>query len=173
MYVAAAERLVTITQFAGISVADNKVTLSGIDIRNAITMINVTQGGNKINYTKVEFNYIGGGSNDVVITLAGTISGSVNVDIAQGNTVIIQSEQLTFGEIVFESGISGAGYLTGLTRGQNTTITNSVFVKNNIVQSVLPSDIMPLGTYGVSRLNLLDRRLLGNQTSLAHLFLQQ
>lgn len=174
-----ADRLVDLTQFTGVAVAtvlgNKEITLTGLDISNKITMIHISQGGTKLNYSKIKFKYVGGRSNDVVVTLADAgVAGSVDVTVAQGCNVIVQSEQITFNEIVFDdtATFSGPGYITGLVRGQNTTITNRVFEATNLVQSVLAKDKLPDNGYGSTWYNI-DGLPLSQQTTPAALFLKQ
>ena len=136
-------------------------------------MLYISQGSTKINYTDIRIVFVGN-SKRVIVTLPPGTTGTVNVTVAQGNSAIVQSEQVGFTEIVFTdtTTFTGEGYITGLTRGQNTTITNSVFVIDSVVHSVLARNVLPQQYYNSNWYNIPGIPL-EYQTSPAGLFLRQ
>jgi hypothetical protein len=173
LYVANAERLVEFGTYNDVAVVGNKITIPGVVTRKIITMIAISQGANQINFTSIKIVNNGGGKN-LEITLATPTSGLVNVTLAYGSKAVVQSEQIGFREIVFDdkTTFTGPGYITGLTRGQNTTITNSVFFQDSVIMSVLEKNVMPAELYNSSWYNISGAPLMDQTTPVAQ-FLNQ
>jgi hypothetical protein len=173
LYVADAERLVEFGTYTGIAVVGNKITIPGVVTKKIITMIAVSQGSTQINYTNIKIVKSAGGKN-LEITLATPTTGLVNITLAYGSKAVIQSEQIGFREIVFDdkTTFTGPGYITGLTRGQNTTITNPVFLQDAVIRSVLQRDVLPEEFYNSTWYNIAGASL-EDQTTEAALFLKQ
>jgi hypothetical protein len=74
-----------------------------------------------------------------------TFTGALSVTVAVGNRAIIQSEEIMFTSIDLDSNT-----ITGLRRGLNNTITNSVFNQYSTVQSMLDRDLMSQEDYNVN-----------------------
>ena len=74
-----------------------------------------------------------------------TYTGTLSVTVAVGNRAIIQSEEIMFTSIDLDGNT-----ITGLRRGLNNTITNSVFNQYSTVQSMLDRDLMNQEDYNVN-----------------------
>lgn len=173
LYVANAERLVEFGTYNDVAVVGNKITIPGVVTKKIITMIAISQGANQINFTSIKIVNNGGGKN-LEIILATPTSGLVNVTLAYGSKAVVQSEQIGFREIVFDNKttFTGTGYITGLTRGQNTTITNPVFLQDSVIRGVLEKNVMPQELYNTSWYNIAGAPLMDQTTPVAQ-FLNQ
>jgi hypothetical protein len=79
------------------------------------------------------------------ITVQESYTGPLTVTVAVGNKLIVQSEQIQFTSIDLVNNT-----VTGLLRGRNGTITNTVFEKYSTVQSMLDRDQMSAQDYTVN-----------------------
>jgi hypothetical protein len=119
------------------SSGDKYIDVQGVNT-SIITSIVVESGSTEV--TDYETSII---NNSIIrLTFTGSTTGAVQITIALGNTVMINSEQITFTNIDLVSGV-----VSGLKRGMTGTITNETLTQYSSVQSVLVDNQLSPGYY--------------------------
>lgn len=104
--------------------------LSSVVVKNSVTNVPVTD------FTVSVVN-----SGTIILVFTSSAIGlSVNITLAIGNKVIIQSEQIQFVDIDLDTGV-----ISGLSRGMNGTIVNPVLDAYSTVQGILEENELSSG----------------------------
>jgi hypothetical protein len=174
LYVQDASKLVEVQNFTVSPDVNNVAVVAGITA-NQVTSIKIVDSSLNLitDYTlnPAEVNgteYVTTNNSVLNILINQSYTGPLAVQLAIGNKIIVQSEQIEFTSVDLES---VPNRVTGLKRGQNTTITNTVFNKYSTVQSVLNRDLMLEEQYAYSWYDEYAPLQLNNTP--AALFLQQ